>query len=407
MMKKKKVVIVGGGFAGIALAKGLANKKSFEITILDKKNHHLFHPLLYQVASASLSPGDISMPIREILSHAKNIKVHMQEVVSVNKDEKKILCQSGDEYDYDYLAIATGSRPFYFGNEDWKENAPGLKTLKDALSIRDRVLDSFEKEEIKIGDKEKKLNIVIIGGGPTGVELAGAFAEIAYKTLVNEYHDFDPKLTKIYLIEGGGHILSSYRHKTSDKAKRYLEKLGVIVLTGEIVEDIGEDYVQTKNQRIETRNIIWAAGNRATKLISKLGVKQDKMGRAEVEKDLSLKGAPEVFILGDAAHFESKTGQALPSLAPVAAQQGKHLAKQLLQNKRIPFKYLDKGSMATVGKYKAVLEWKGVKLAGPLAWLAWSLVHIFFLINFRNKIMVFMHWAWSLISNKRRIRIIK
>ncbi|WP_412471744.1 NAD(P)/FAD-dependent oxidoreductase [Halobacteriovorax sp. RT-1-4] len=406
-MKKIKVVIIGAGFAGIALAKGLANKDYFEVVILDKKNHHLFHPLLYQVASASLSPGDISMPIREILSHAKNIKVHMQEVVSIDKDLKVIECKSGDEYQYDYLAVATGSKPFYFGNDDWEKSAPGLKTLTDALSIRDRVLNSFEKEEIKLNQEEKKLNIVIIGGGLTGVELAGAFAEVAYKTLVNEYHDFDPKLTKIYLIEGGQHILSSYSHPTSEKAKNYLEKLGVIVLTDEVVEEIGDDYIKTKSQKIESKNIIWAAGNRATKLISKLGVEQDRMGRAIVEKDLSLKDFPEIFILGDAANFQSLDGSPLPSLAPVAAQQGKHLAKQLLKNKRFAFKYLDKGSMATVGKYKAVLEWKGVKLAGPIAWLAWSLVHIFFLINFRNKVMVFMQWAWSLLSNKRRIRIIK
>ncbi|MFG1494864.1 NAD(P)/FAD-dependent oxidoreductase [Halobacteriovorax sp. ZH4_bin.1] len=406
-MKKIKVVIIGAGFAGIALAKGLANKDSFEVVILDKKNHHLFHPLLYQVASASLSPGDISMPIREILSHAKNIKVHMQEVVSIDKDINVVKCKSGDKYQYDYLAVATGSRPFYFGNDNWKKNAPGLKTLTDALNIRDRVLDSFEKEEIKLNEKEKKLNIVIIGGGPTGVELAGAFAEVAYKTLVNEYHDFDPKLTKIYLIEGGQQILSSYTHPTSEKARKYLEDLGVKVLTDEVVEDIGDDYVQTKNQRIESKNIIWAAGNRATKLISKLGVKQDRMGRAVVEKDLSLKDYPNIYILGDAASFKSQDGSPLPSLAPVAAQQGKHLAQQLLKDRRFVFKYLDKGSMATVGKYKAVLEWKGIKLTGPIAWLAWSLVHIFFLINFRNKVMVFMQWAWSLISNKRRIRIIK
>jgi NADH dehydrogenase len=403
-MNKERIVIIGGGFAGISLAKGLINS-DFEIILLDKKNHHLFHPLLYQVASASLSPADISMPIREILSKGKNIKVHMQEVVSIDKVKRSVKCLSGDEYRYDKLVVATGSTPFYFGNDKWEKNAPGLKSLDDALKIRKRVLKSFEDREVKT--EKTNLNIIIIGGGPTGVELAGAFAEITYKVLVNEYKDYDPSLAKIYLIEGSEYILPAYSSSISNKAKKYLKELGVRVILNNRVSEINEKYIKVGNKIIESNNIIWAAGNRASKILESLDIKLDRMGRAFVKEDLSLENSPEIFILGDASNFCSVKGNPLPSVAPVANQQGKHLAKQLIKGKREKFKYIDKGSMATIGKYRAVLEWKKFKTTGPIAWIAWSIVHIFYLINFRNKVIVFTSWAWALLSNKRGTRIIK
>lgn len=403
-MKKERVIIIGGGFAGIALAKGLINSH-LDVIILDKKNHHLFLPLLYQVASASLSPEDISMPIREILSEGENIKVHMQEVVSIDKERKLVKCSTGDEYQYDYLAVATGSQPFHFGNNDWKENAPGLKTLEDALNIRDRILQSFENREI--GNDRTNLNIVIIGGGPTGVELAGAFAEIAYKVIIDEYRDFDPSLAKIYLVEGGNHILPSYSNSISNDAKKMLEELGVEVVLNDKVSKIGKDYVRLGTREIKSNNIIWAAGNRASKLLETLNIDLDKMGRALIQPDLSVNDYPEIFILGDASNFSTSEDTPLPSIAPVANQQGQHLANQLKGGIRYTFKYLDKGSMATIGKYRAVLEWKRFKSTGLFAWISWSVVHIFFLINFRNKFAVFMKWGWALLFDKRGTRLIK
>ncbi len=402
-MKKERVVIIGGGFAGINLAKGLIDSR-FDVLILDKKNHHVFQPLLYQVASAALSPADIAVPIREIVSHGKNINVYMEEVISIDKKQKTVQCKSGDDYYYDYLVLCPGSKPFYFGKNEWEENTTGLKTIEDALNIRNRVLKSFEKCELT---KDKRLNFVIVGGGPTGVELAGAFAEIAYEILINDFRNFNPSLAKIYLIEGSNEILPTYSGTLSKKAKEYLEALGVEVLTGELVTDIKKDSIIIGDKIIESENIIWAAGNRSSSLCDKLAVDQDKMGRVLINKDLSIPKYPEVFVLGDAANFKDKNEDTLPALAPVATQQGKHLAKQLKNGKRDDFKYFDKGSMATIGKFKAVIKWKGLKSAGAFAWISWCFVHILFLINFRSKISVFLQWAWAFIFNKRGVRIIK
>lgn len=399
----EKVLIIGGGFAGISLAKGLSNTH-FQVQILDKKNHHLFQPLLYQVASASLSPADISVPIREIFRGVKNISVHMQEVEKINKDTKHVTCKNGEEYSYDYLVIATGSRPFFYNNKDFKENAKGLKTIKDALEIRDSILSSFEKKEV---NEDKELNIVIVGAGPTGVELAGAFAEVAYQTLKNEYRDFNPMNTQIYLIEGGQNVLASYSESISKKARSLLEDLGVKVLTGQRVEEITSSYIKTTDHQIKTNNVIWAAGNKVSALVKSLDTLQDQLGRAKVTKYLNLESNPEIFVLGDAACVMNKKNEPLPSVAPVANQQGKYLAKYLLKKTNTGFEYLDKGSMATIGKYKAVMEWKNMKASGFFAWLAWGVVHIFFLINFRNKVIVFIQWLWALLTNRRGSRLIK
>lgn len=399
---KKRVIIIGGGFAGISAAKGLKNS-DFDVLLIDKKNHHLFQPLLYQVASAALSPGDISVPLREVIGKYKNIKILLDEVISIDKKKKQIICQSNQIHSYDYLILAPGSRPNYFGNSEWRGFAPGLKTLEDAVHIRNKLLKSFEDCE---NQKKDSLNIVIIGAGPTGVELAGAFAEIAYDIMLKEFKNFDSKKAKIYLLEGGPDVLPSYKGYLSKKAKQYIEDLGVIVLNDHRVEDISSNIVRAGNLEIESQNIIWAAGNKASNLMNMLDSKQDRMGRVIVESNLSLKDHPEVFIIGDSAHVKGANHSPLPPLAPVASQQGRHVAKQLKMNKSISFKYFDKGNMATIGNFKAVMEFKNLKIAGFCAWISWCFIHIFFLIDFRNRALVFMQWVFSFIFRSKGVRII-
>lgn len=401
-IEKQKVIIVGGGFAGIAAAKSLFNTH-FDVTLIDKKNHHVFQPLLYQIASAALSPGDISVPLREVVGNTKNIRVLLDEVTEVDKEKKIIKCKSKDSHNYDYLILAPGSKPFYFGNDSWEKMAPGLKTLEDALSIRNKVLKSFEECERNNCDE---LNFVIIGAGPTGVELAGAFAEISYNILIKEFKNFDSSKAKIYLIEGGNEVLPAYSGYLSKKAKKYIEDLGVIILTGERVSEISNEYVKVGDKTIKSKNIIWAAGNKASPLLDKLNVEQDHMGRAIVNPDLSLKNYPSIYILGDSANAKDSSGNPLPALAPVASQQGRHVAKQLIRGKSLPFKYLDKGTMATIGNFKAVMDFRGIKIAGLFAWMSWCFVHILFLINFRNRVLVFIQWALAFFFKKKGVRII-
>jgi len=406
-MTKKKVVIVGGGFAGINAAKELANSE-FDVLLIDKENHHLFQPLLYQVASAALSPGDIAVPIREIIAKAKNIKVFQHQVENIDKDKNTITVDDGTIYNFDYLILGVGATPFYFGKKEWQEFAPGLKTLGDALEIRSRVLSSYEKAEKCKQDEEREayLNFVVIGGGPTGVELAGAFSEIAQQTLINDFRNIDSKKANVYLIEGAKHILPVYPEKLGDKAQSYLEALGVNVITNKRVEEITADSILIDGQKIKTKNVVWAAGNKASPLLDKLKVDQDRMGRIFVEKDLSIKNYSHIFVLGDGAHFKDAKGIPLPGLAPVASQQGKFLGKLLKGHKNREFKYLDKGSMATIGKFKAVLLFRKIQMAGFFAWISWCFVHILFLIDFRNKVMVFLQWALALFFHKRGVRLI-
>jgi NADH dehydrogenase len=399
---KKKVIIVGGGFAGIAAAKSLAGSQ-IEVKLIDKKNHHVFQPLLYQVASAALSPGDISVPLREVVGKNKNIQVLLDEVISIDKENKVIHCKNEVIHQYDYLILSPGSKPFYFGNNTWEEFAPGLKTIEDALTIRNRVLKSFEECEKNNGDE---LNFVIIGAGPTGVELAGAFAEIAYDILIKEFKSFDSSKANIYLLEGGKEVLPAYSGKLSQKAKKYIEQLGVKVYTGKRVNEVTDEYVKVGDEKIKTKNIIWAAGNIASPLVKSLNVDQDNMGRVIVNPDLSVKGHPEIYVLGDSANVKAKDGKPLPALAPVASQQGRHVAKQILKQKSLEFHYLDKGTMATIGNFKAVMDFRGIKISGALAWFCWSFVHILFLINFRNRLMVFTQWAFAFLFKKKGVRII-
>ncbi len=397
----KDVVIIGGGFGGLSIAKMLINK-DYHVTLIDRKNHHLFQPLLYQVASAALSPSEIAAPLREVLRKGKNIDVILDEVVTIDKEKRVIYCKYRQNISYDKLIIAAGSEPFYYGNDQWKEHAIGLKDLKDALSIRDRMLKAFEEGE---RDNKESLNFVIVGAGPTGVELAGAFAEIAYEILKSEFHYFDLKKTKVYLIEGGENILPAYGGKLSLAAKSLLEELGVEVILGHRVLEINERGVKLSNMFIESSNIVWAAGNRASPLIKKLNIPIDNLGRAMVNYYLNPQGHDDIYIVGDCANFIQE-GNVLPSLAPVASQQGKHVAKQLLKNKKIPFRYLDKGTMATIGKNKAVMDFHGIRISGFVAWLSWCLVHVLFLIKFSNKLFVFMKWTLAYFSNRKLVRLI-
>jgi NADH dehydrogenase len=404
---REKVIIIGGGFGGIAAAKRLSNSQ-FDVLLIDKVNHHLFQPLLYQVASAALSPGDIATPIREVLSHAKNISVIQANVKRIDKHNKYIEVESGDIYKFDQLIVGIGVKPDYYNHSEWKRLAPGLKTLDDALIIRNQVLNSFERAE-KTKDqnlKKRLLTFVVVGGGPTGIELAGAFAEIAKKTLINDFRNIKSSDAKIYLIEGGPRVLGSYSESLSVKAEGYLCDLGVQVLNGENVSQISNEAIVVGNQTIDSLNIVWAAGNKAPELLKSLDTDLDRMGRVVTTNNLSIKNSNNIYVIGDSANFKNENGDALPGLAPVASQQGRYVAKRILGLTSKKFKYFDKGSMATIGRFKAVMEFKGIKLGGFIAWLSWCFIHILFLIDFRNKMIVFIQWAMAFFFFKRGVRII-
>lgn len=407
---KKSVVIIGGGFGGLTAAKKFHNTE-FDVLLIDKTNHHLFQPLLYQVATATLSPGDISVPIRWILRKSKNITVILGEAVKVDSTNNKLLLKDGEEIDYDYLIIAAGARHSYFGNNDWENFAPGLKTLEDAINIREKMLLAFEKAERKF-DKEdvsKYMTFVIVGGGPTGVEMAGAIAEISKKTLMRDFRKINTTKTRIILVEGTDRILNTYDNKLSLRAKEDLEKLGVEVNLNSMVSKIEKNKIYFGNNVIETCNIIWAAGNTASPLLVSLDTKLDRAGRVIVNKYCSIDESPNIFVIGDAANFQ-EDGHPLPGIAPVAVQQGKYVADLIKKennslNKK-PFKYVDKGTMATIGKAKAIAQIKKLKLTGFIAWFFWGFVHILFLINFRNKYKVMAEWIWYYFSNKNGVRLI-
>ncbi|SMO83051.1 NAD(P)/FAD-dependent oxidoreductase [Gracilimonas mengyeensis] len=408
----KKVVIVGGGFAGISAAKKLADT-DYEVVIVDKSNHHLFQPLLYQVATAALSPGDIATPIRAIFSKKDNIRVLLGEVTGVNKQENTLSLKDGTTLDFDFLVLAPGARYNYFGNKDWEKHAPGLKSLNDALDIRERILLSLEKAE-QITDPQKRkpyLTYVVIGGGPTGVEMAGSIAEIAKRNMMRDYRNFKKGETQIHLVEAAPGILNGFDEPLPEKGHATLEKMGVNVLLNSPVQEIKENGVQLSDRFIETPNIIWAAGVSASPMLETLNAETDRGGRVKVNPDLSLPDHSNIFVLGDAAYLEDKNGKPLPGLAPVAMQQGRFLG-DLLRNpqklkERPPFHYTDKGSMATIGRAKAVADVRGFKFSGFFAWLLWGFIHIFFLIGFRNRFRVFAEWMWHYLTFKRGVRLIK
>lgn len=410
-MAYAKVVIVGGGLGGLNVAKQL-KKSKLDVLLIDKTNHHLFQPLLYQVASAALSPGEIAIPIREILRKQVNTSVVMGDVVQIDKTTRTIIMGNGEKIHYDYLVLAVGARHSYFGNDAWEPFAPGLKTVKDALTIREDILISFEKAERidSISEAAKYLNFVIIGGGPTGVEMAGAIAEIAHKTMFKNFRRIKPEKSKIYLIEATSHILPMYPPKLGAKAQSYLEHMGVRVITGKRVTNITEDGVQVEETFYPCRNIIWAAGNQASPLLKTLDVPLDRQGRVIVQPDLSIPGNPEIFVIGDAAHTPGEDGKPLPGVGPVAIQQGNYVGKllksKIVPTERRPFKYWDKGSMATVGKGKAIALVGKMQLTGFLAWFVWCFIHIAYLIGFRNRITVMIEWILFYLTGQRGARLI-
>jgi len=407
-----RVVIIGGGFGGLAATRALGDAP-VRVTLLDRQNHHLFQPLLYQVATAALSPADIAEPLRHILRKQGNAEVIMTEVKEIQPGAKQVLTQDGP-VPYDYLIVAAGTRHSYFGHEEWESFAPGLKSLDDALGIRRRMLAAFEVAEKTQDAEERKaaLTFVVIGAGPTGVEMAGAIAEIARVTLVRDFRHIDSSQARVILLDGAPRVLPVYTPELSDSARRQLEKIGVEVCLGMAVEEVREGEVKLKGgESIRATTIVWAAGNAASPLGTSLGVPLDRQGRVVVKEDLTVPGRPEVQVIGDQAHFaESEGGTPLPGLAPVAMQQGRHAAQNIRSQVAgawtSKFEYVDKGSMATIGRHAAVADVRGIRFGGVIAWLAWLFIHLIFLVGFRNKIMVLLNWAYVYFTYGRNARLI-
>ncbi len=413
------VVIVGGGFGGLYAAKSLRNAP-VKVTLIDKRNFHLFQPLLYQVATGSLSPADIASPLRVVLSKQKNTQVLLDKVIDIDTEANKVLVQDGEDITYDKLIIATGGSHHYFGNDQWAEDAPGLKTVEDALEIRRRIFTAFEEAE-KEPDLEKRkalLTFVVVGGGPTGVEMAGAIAEIAHKSVVEDFRDIDTTQARILLFEGMDRILPPYPEECSAKARASLEKLGVEIKTKTLVTDISNNTVTfregDKADTIPANTILWAAGVKASfmgkVLAESTGAELDRAGRVIVEPDLSIKDHPNIFVIGDLAHYAHQGERPLPGVAPVAMQEGEYVAKLIkkqCQGQSLkPFKYFDLGSMAVIGQNKAVANLGFAQFSGFMAWFIWVVAHIYYLVEFDNKLVVMIQWAWNYVTLGRGARLI-
>ncbi len=403
------VVIVGGGFGGLTAARAL-RRLPVRVTLVDRQNHHLFQMLLYQVATAGLSPGDIASPIRWILRRQRNVRVLLGDVREIDAPRKRLICDFG-ELDYDYLVVSAGVTHAYFGHDDWQAHAPGLKTLDDALRVRAQVLVAFERaERAESPDEQRRLlTFVVVGGGPTGVELAGALAEIARNALRREFRTIDPGSATILLLEAGPHVLASFPERLRLRAARDLERLGVTVRTGAAVSAIERGAVQVGQERIEACTILWAAGVAASPLARTLHVPLDRVGRVLVENDLSVPGHPEVFVVGDLAAARDR-GAEWPGVAPVAIQQGRHavrnIQRDLDRQPREPFHYRNPGNLATIGRAAAVADLGRLQFAGFPAWVFWLFVHILKLTGFRNRLVVFVQWAWAYFTHQRSIRLI-
>jgi NADH dehydrogenase len=406
-----RVVIIGGGFGGLEAVKAL-RRVNVRVTLLDRQNHHLFQPLLYQVATAALSPADIAAPLRGILRRQENVEVILTNVEAIEPAMKTVVTSDGP-IPYDFLILAAGARHSYFGNDEWEKYAPGLKSLDDALNIRRRMLMAFEIAEKTTDDAERRaaMTFVVVGAGPTGVEMAGAISEIARITLRKDFRHIDPAQTRVILLDAAPRVLPAFVPELSESAKRQLEAIGVEVRLNTMVEQLDADGVTPKGGgKIFARTLIWAAGNAASPLGASLGVPLDRQGRVIVREDLSVPGHPEVYVIGDQAHFATDGGSPLPGLSPVAMQQGRHVA----ENIRIKlaggwterFRYFDKGTMATIGTHAAVADAGFMRFSGFPAWLAWLFVHVVFLVSFRNKLIVLMSWAYSYFTFGRGARLI-
>ena len=405
------VVIVGAGFGGLEAAKHLGDKP-VRLTVIDRTNYHLFQPLLYQVATAALSPADIAAPIRGVLTKFENMEIVLGEVQSVDLATRSVRTLE-KVFVYDYLIVATGSRHSYFGHEEWEKLAPGLKSLEDAIEIRRRILMAFEFAE-KTSDpaaRQAAMNFVIIGGGPTGVEMAGAIAEIARETLAKDFRHIDPSKSRVILIDGGDRLLSGFPEDLSASALQQLQDLRVEVILGTHAKNVTDEGVEAGGEFIQSRVKVWAAGNVASFVGKTLGVPVDRAGRVIVQDDLTIPGHPEVQVIGDLANFtSSKDGQPLPGVSPVAIQQGRHAAHNILHQiegaKPQRFHYWDKGSMATIGRNKAVADLNFIHFSGFLAWLTWLFVHVLFLVGFRNRVAVLLQWAWAYVTFNKGARLI-
>jgi NADH dehydrogenase len=405
------VLILGAGFAGLYAAKAL-RRAPVRVTVVDRRNHHLFQPMLYQVATAGLNPSDIASPIRSILRGSKNTEVLLAEASDVDVATRTVRFADGTTESYDYLIVGTGAHHSYFGHDEWEPLAPGLKSLEDALEIRRRVLLAFERAERETDTVRRHalLTFVVVGGGPTGVEMAGAVAEIRRYALKRDFRHIDPTEATVLLLEGGPRLLPAYPPSLSNEAKRELRRLGVEVRTDTFVTDVRPGAVEAAGWVIPTRTVIWAAGNMASALLKTLDAPLDRVGRVIVEPDCSIPGHPEVFVLGDAAAFNHQEGGTLPGVCPVAIQEGEYVARtirgDLAGRPRRPFRYWDKGQLAVIGRGQAVADiWK-LHFGGFIAWLAWIFVHIFFLIGFRNRVLVLLEWAWSYLTFSRGARLI-
>jgi NADH dehydrogenase len=413
-----RVVILGGGFGGLEAARALAGA-AVDVTVIDRQNYHLFQPLLYQVATASLSPGDIASPIRWILRHQKNVRVLLAEVTTVDVRNRVVRLDDAPglkEVPYDFLIVTTGASHAYFGHTEWQDRAPGLKTLEDALEIRRRVLLAFEAAE-RVTDaavERRLLTFVIVGGGPTGVELAGALGEIARRTLRRDFRNIRPESARIVLLEGGPHLLGAFPEKLRDAARRSLTRLGVEVRTGAMVIGVDTDGVTWRDgsgaeERLPAQTVLWAAGVAASGVAVSLGAPLDRAGRVLAEPTLSVPGHAEIFVAGDVCALQ-QDGKPLPGVAQVAMQQGRHAARNILRARAgqplIPFRYRDYGNMATIGRGSAVADLRGLHVSGLPAWLLWLFVHITSLIGFRNRIAVLIEWAWAYLTFQRRVRLI-
>ena len=406
-----KVVILGAGFGGLMTAKELGGAAA-DVTIIDRQNYHLFQPLLYQVATATLSPADIAVPIRSILRDQRNARVLLGSVEDIDRAARIVVLDDGRRVPYDYLVVATGARHAYFGHDDWEPVAPGLKTIDDATEIRRRILLAFEKAETE-EDAEKRralLTFVIVGGGPTGVEMAGAIIELAKKALMRDFRHIDPASARVVLLEAGARILPSFPEKLSAVAERSLKRMGVEVVTGKAATLCTRDGVELGNERIASRTIVWAAGVEASPAAKWLGVEGDRAGRVEVGDHLTLPEDARVFVVGDTAAVGWEDGRYVPGIAPAAKQMGAYVAKTIRTLAKggtpAPFRYNHQGNLATIGRKSAVIDFGRIRMKGLPAWLVWGAAHIFFLIGFRNRLMVMLHWMWAYLSFQRGVRLI-
>ncbi len=411
LKNKPKVVVIGSGFAGLAATKRLGTA-DVDIILIDKSNHHVFQPLLYQVATAALSPAQIAQPTRTIVKHQKNCTVELNEVVDINTEKKRVICKTCS-IEYDYLVIATGATHTYFSHDEWSEYAPGIKSIEDALIARRNILSAFEQAETTEDTRTQKklMTFVLIGGGPTGVEMAGAIAELARHTLVGEFRNINTKDARVVLIEGNKRILPTFPETLSIQSQLDLEELGVEVMTGQMVTECNENGVKINNDLIECHTIIWCAGVKASPAAKWLNVEHDSSGRVKVNPDLSVPDHTDIFVVGDTAHVIDDAGITVPGLCPAAVQQGDYVAQVISnqinkQAKPAPFRYQDKGIMATIGRAKAVAHLKYINLSGFIAWCMWGAIHLIPLVGFRNRIVVAMDWLWSYLTSDRGVRLI-